>query len=1022
MIEHLAIVRENTLYVTDKLPIQVGSAAWYSWLEEALTFRYQHGTLSFSARCERFQRGGRYWRAYRRVAGKLRRSYLGRSEDLSVEKLHHAAIQLASHNDVQMRVEAAVPPVLSRQAIAQAQLVTRPGAAPLLESKLRPPDVRRAAVMRPNLLEQLQSVLQHRLVLIVTPPGWGKTTLLAQTVQASQHSSIAWLTLDEADNDPLRFWGYVLVGLARIEPALEPAAAALQNTFQPRLDYILAQVINTLIITERSAPKVVLILDDYHIIHEASIHAGLEMLIDQIPERLHLVIATRSAPPLPLVRWRAAGYIHELRAPDLRFGLQEGAELLHSVLGRSLIAEHVAALVERTEGWAAGLHLAGLALRVEGDQPIKKAAELWPFARSAEHPFIVDYLTSEIVRQQPEAMQSFLLRTSILDKMCAELCAELCSEQLPTQLADIEIAQATLQNLERANMFVLALDEQRHWFRYHQLFADALRTHLRQHDPELYAILHRRAMYWYEQKVVLGNTELIHAAIEHGLVAGLYQQTAALLSKHGDYLLWTRGETHTLLRWMNIFPRQVLSDYPDLILLEAWSHLVSVNLEAVETCLREIVRRDDLRFAADVAALRSFILRLNGDLSGTIELSYLALARLPNKHNPLYYLTAMNLINTYILNCELKQAISTTSNLLEDIRGWNIPPALNLLIGPHLVESSLLVLQGRPREAKKLLEDMLVGNHHKIPSSVGLLGAEAISMAEACYMLGELDQSRQWAEIATEQAQSSWNSDILQGAYYMLSRIARAKGDSVRAMDMFQRMYALVHNYNVPHITRSLELAAAWEALLNGDTGPANQEIFQRGMHEHDSIDGAHFENYELMARIAFAEQRWESALQLAQRLYALAHSHGYVLRELSMQRLQALALARAGRQQEALAIISHVVSQTLETGLIQPLLEEGEQMRSLLMAYLRSQSHQPELQHAIRRLLQRFPPTDTNTEDSSSIAALTTREREVLRLVRAGRSNPQIAAEMVVTVATVKKHLSSIFAKLGVSRREGLK
>lgn len=1020
MVEQSALVRDNMLLIDGQASIPVNSPEWYSWLDRASSFRYESNGLHFSARCERFQRGGRYWRAYRRVDGKLRRSYLGRSVDLSAERLQQAAIRLASENDVESESLAGSRAILNMQArIAQEPLSPRPGVPPLLESKLRPPDLRRITVQRPALFERLQAAFHHRLLLIVAPPGWGKTTLMAQAVQISGEPGLVWLTLDEADNDPLRFWSYVLTGLARIEPALGPAAMAFQTTLQPRMDYIMAQVINTLITSPASSARIMLVLDDYHSIREPGIHATLEMLIEQIPERLHVVISSRSTPPLPLARWRAAGYIHELRAPDLRFGLEDGRQLLSAVLGRTMGAGQVLDLIERTEGWAAGLHLAGLALRAEGEVTLSRATEQWPLARSVGHPFIVDYLTSEILRHQSAVLQTFLLRTSILQKMCAELCAELCAEQLPVQASDIEQAQLALHSLEQANMFVLALDEQQQWFRYHQLFADALRTHLQQHEPDLYNHLHRRAMYWYERKVDQGEIDLIHAAVEHGLTAGLYIETAQLLSKHGEYIFWTQGELHTLIRWLKAISRSILRDYPDLILLEAWAQLACVNLEAVEANLREIVRRDDLRFAADVAALRSFMLRLHGDLAGSIELCYLALARMPEQHSPLRYLTHMHLVSNYIHNGEIYQAVRSLERLIEDTRGWSLPPTLMLIAGPHLLESALLLIRGYPRESKQLIEDTMAGNRASLASSEPQ-GSNALALSEACYALGELAEAEQWATLAAEQGQRSWNSDILSHAYYLLSRVARARGEHSRTAELFQHMYELIKDYRVPHITRSIDLSAAWEALIDGDSGPVSRELFQRGLHEDDPIPGDRFEEYELMARVALAEKRWESALRLAQRLYDLADSNGYVLRTLSMQRLKALALAGAGRQQEALVILGQVLTQSLETGLIQPFLDEGEPMRALLLAYLRSQSHDLEMQHVIRRLLPRFPPAAIALEDDGA-ATLTVREREVLRLVQAGRSNRQIAAEMVVTIATVKKHLSSIFAKLGVSKRAEL-
>ena len=393
----------------------------------------------------------------------------------------------------------------------------------LLRTKLFIPGTRANLVPRPRLVERLNAGLEKKLTLVAAPAGFGKTTLLSEWIPKSPRS-VTWLSLDEGDNDPAQFWAYFIASLQGLNPDLGANAFALIHSPQaPPIKSILTELINDLMaLSDRFAS----VLDDYHFIDSKPIHEALSFLIDHLPANMNLVITAREDPPLPLARLRARNQLAEIRAQDLRFTQEEADAFLRGVMGLELSRQDVVALGDRTEGWAVGLQLAGLSMQRQADLK----AFIAEFSGSHRH--ILDYLTDEVLQRQPENIRSFLLHTAILDRLSGPLCDALIANRESRAERSNKSPLSTLNSLsildylEKSNLFVIPLDEERRWYRYHHLFADLLRSQLTRSQPELVSELHRRASQWFE-----GNGD-IQAAVEHALQSTDLTQAAHLIEQH----------------------------------------------------------------------------------------------------------------------------------------------------------------------------------------------------------------------------------------------------------------------------------------------------------------------------------------------------------------------------------------------------------------------------------------------------------------------------------------------------------
>src|SRR5215210_1756498 len=567
--------------------IEVDSASWAAWLTDPATrsFSFRGSGGRYTARKEQRSRGGAYWVAYRKRGGKLHKAYLGKAEDVTLARLNDVAATLTEHGD---KATVGLSPDTtsgdggpSRPAGAattedptmvddRARERRRHGTTvdPLLVTKLAVPSTRVSLVPRPRLSERLEEGLGPQLILVSAPAGFGKSTLLGTWASELSGSGrpMAWYSLDSADNDPAQFWRYFFTAIDLLQPGSGKTALALLGSPQaPPIEAILTTLLNELVDLSTDA---VLVVDDYHLIESQAIHEALTFLIDHLPPRMSLVIATRMDPPLPLPRMRARGKMTELRAADLRFTPEEAATFLNQVMGLELSAEDTAELEGRTEGWIAGLQMAALAMRDHADIPGFIAA----FAGSNR--YVLDYLAEEVLARQPEELQTFLLETSILDRMRAPLCNAV------TERAD---GQTALERLERANLFVIPLDDERHWYRYHHLFLDVLRQRLRQEHPDLVSVLHRRACGWFERQGLVGE------AINHALAAQDWERAVRLIESNGVTVVLNQ-QVQTMLGWIDRVPEALARERPALCTIRALALVLFNRPDAAEASLQEAER------------------------------------------------------------------------------------------------------------------------------------------------------------------------------------------------------------------------------------------------------------------------------------------------------------------------------------------------------------------------------------------------------------------------------------------------
>src|SRR5215218_1415766 len=502
----------------------------------------------------------------------------------------------------------------------------------LVTTKVRVPRTRTELVPRPRLREALVRYEGRRLTLVSAPAGFGKTTLLSEWLEdrSGDGLPIAWLSLEEADNDPARFLAYLVSALrsALGEGIGEGVLASLRLPEFPLVEAVVGVLINELADVRH---EVTIVLDDYHVIHSRLVHEATSFLLEHLPENVYLVISSRADPPLPLVKLRARDQVTEIRAADLRFTTEEATAFLKGVMGLTLSAADVATLEEVTEGWIAALQLAALSMRDREDV----SAFVEAFSGSNRH--VLDFLAEEVLERQPEGVREFLLNTSVLERMSAPLCDALTSR---------DDGQQMLERLEHENLFVIALDDERQWYRYHHLFADVLRSRLQREQPERIRELHRRAAEWYELN---GWTS---EAIRHALAAQEHDRAADLV-EYVARKMWNRGEVMTLLGWLEALPEETKLRRPQLLLQYSAALLWVGRLDDVEPLLKEAERAaeatgEDRQFLLGFAsAIRSWHARLEGDAPNAVELAQRALTLLPEKDLELRTFAAFRLAEAY---------------------------------------------------------------------------------------------------------------------------------------------------------------------------------------------------------------------------------------------------------------------------------------------------------------------------------------------------------------------------------------
>jgi LuxR family maltose regulon positive regulatory protein len=880
-------------------------------------------------------------------------------------------------------------------------------------------------VPRPRLLTRLTGGIERGLTVVCTPAGFGKTTLLGDWVRRGRRPA-AWLSLDAGDNDPVRFWRYVAAALDRIRPGLrEQVAAMLDGLQQPSLEAVAIAVINELSPPAAGA-EVALILDDYHLIEAPPVHASVTFLLDRLPPELRMVIASRADPPLPLARLRARGQLAELRADDLRFTLGETAAFLREATGVDLPAASVAALQERTEGWAAGVQLAALSLQGQADP----AGFVATFAGG--HRYVLDYLTEEVLARQPERVVQFLLETSVLDRLCAPLCDAV------TGRAD---GQELLEQIDRANLFVVPLDEVRRWWRYHHLFADLLRARLGQEQPERLPELHRSAAAWHEEHGFADD------AVRHAVAAGDASWAARLVERHVEALL-RRSEGATLGRWLSALPTECVRARARLCLAQAVSAVLAGRVEAVEPLLADAEHAfaasgDEphepsvgraLSVLANVPAsivfLRAELARLRGDAARAVACDREALTHLTKGDWLLRSLVAWNLAVADWLHGHLAEAERALADVAAERKAAG-EGFLAVVVCRDL--GQVQHTQGRLDAALHTYQQGL-----ETASGVGRqpphVGMAHVGLAVVLYERDELDAALEHATRGIALCQQLAFTQSLANGFGMLARIRQAQGDPAGALEAIGQAERVGVS---PQVVALLNPVPVWRArllLARGQIAEATRWVGERGLAVTDEPSYPREGEYLVLARTLLAAGEPGRAHALLARLHAQAAAQQRIGSVIEVRALQALAYAAGGDKTAALTAMAEALSLAAPEGYVRVFVDEGEPMARLLGRLAAAQragevaSRTAAPPRYVDRLARAFQPRDTRAASSRTtrgtaamaglIEPLSDRELQVLALLATGRSNQQIADELVVALDTAKKHVGRILDKLGAANR----
>jgi LuxR family maltose regulon positive regulatory protein len=880
--------------------------------------------------------------------------------------------------------------------------------APLLETKLFVPRPRRGLVLRRRLSERLDRGAEAKLTLVSAPAGFGKTTLLAEWLAAwADDRRAAWLSLDQSDNDPRSFWIYLIAALQTVEPGVGAGALALlQSPQPPPIETILATLLNELSTTPKD---VVQVLDDYHVIDAREIQTGMAFLLDHLPPRLHVVIASRADPTLPLARLRARGELVEVRAADLRFTPEEAASYLNEVMGLELTARDVAALEGRTEGWIAALQLAALSMQGRDDP----AGFIAGFA--GDDRYIVDYLVEEVLQRQPEHVREFLLQTSVLNRLTGPLC-DAVTEQ--------DGGKAMLEALDRANLFLVALDDRRQWYRYHHLFGDVLRAHLANEQPDQVVKLHRRASAWYER-----NAERPEA-IRHAFAARDFGHAADLVELAWPALARARQEV-TLRGWLDALPDELLHCRPVLSNAYAGVLLSSGELEGVDQRLRDaerwltpsrpadaqgvgmvVVNEEELRtLPGSVALHRAGYALARGNPVETVNHARRALDLAPeDDHLTRGGATALMGLAAWAIG-DLETAYRTYAEGMADVqRGGH----LSGTVGRAVTLADIRVAQGRLREALRTYERAL-----QLASEQG--GAVVRGTADMYVGMSELQRERNELNAATQSLLRSQElgeqSGFAQNRYrwrVAMARIHEARGDLDGALDLLSEAQPLFMIDLSPNV-RPIAASKARILVRQGRTGEALDWAREHGLSVADDLSYVHEYEHITLARVLLASGSAVQASGLLDRLLQAAEHGGRAGSMIEILVLQALANDVRGDMRAALVPLERALTLAEPEGYIRVFVDEGPRMAALLQAAAKRGI----AAGYVQRLLSHFgTPASEPHARQNLIEPLSERELDVLRLLATDLDGPDIASELMISLNTLRTHTKSIYSKLGVNNR----
>lgn len=900
-------------------------------------------------------------------------------------------------------------------------------AALLLSTKLHIPPLRSKGVTRPRLTEKLRTGLVHpgSCVLLSGPAGYGKTSLLSEFAAKSRSLPVAWVSLDEGDNDPIRFWNYLIAACQSIHPELGETSLALLQTPQP----LPGETIPTLLINDivQLQSELVVVLDDYHTIQNTAIHAALSFLVEHLPDNFHLILSTRADPPWPLARLRALNRLIEIRAADLRFTTEEAQAFLRQVMELEISDEEVSALEARTEGWIASLQLAAISLRGRTD------VSGFIQAFTGSHVYVAEYLIEEILDHQPEKVKDFLLQTSILERLNAGLCE---------MVSGYPDSQGMLKDLYLSNLFIIPLDDEGRWFRYHHLFAELLHARLLQTLPEdSIATLHKRAARWYEQ------ASMIPECIKHALSAADYSFALQLIEQIA-LPMTLQGYVRTVEDWLLAIPPNHLEQNPKANMAFAWLHLLRGTIPQADPYMTRLavlfpsfeMEGQDPSLVGEWLALQSRLLGMQGRPAESSELANRALQLLPETEEHVRNMVLINLATAYQQMLEYEHAAEIFQRIVRDARrSGNFVFEILGLSG----QAQMVLLQGRLHNGFEIATEgigRLETTGRSTPFSATLFG----ELGQIHYHWHQLDPARHYLFRSMQTSGMHGYSDPEIYHHIMLSRIFQMEADWEAAEQEMQKASdlaraippAMIREHVLSQQVR-VELAfhrfAAAQALLKAEGFSFEDEFQFPDLSPGTPVTDPLGILYNSALRFLLSQARTNqeakylhNGIKLATLVLAGELQCRHIPVALETLLLRSQLHAALGHEQNSQADVVTALELGEPEGFISIFVEEGAAIADTLGDLLRQHRFESVNPTYLQQILSAFPtayspkPVTAKIldQDLSPIEPLTPRELEVLQLIAEGGSNRFIANKLVISLSAVKKHAGNIFQKLNVNSR----
>lgn len=871
----------------------------------------------------------------------------------------------------------------------------------LLSTKLYIPPPLSDLVFRPRLIEQLSAGLKGKLTLLSAPAGYGKTTLLSTWLNQFDRPA-AWLSLDEGDNDIARFLDYLIAALQTLVPECGAALPTLHGVSgSPPTNILLTSLINEI---SNIPQDILLILDDYHTISVQEIHQVITFLLENLPKNLHITIASRTDPPLQLARLRARGHMVEIRARDLRFTQVEAADFLNRSKGLELNLTDIQTLVQKTEGWIAGLQLAAISLQGYPD----RQAFVRTFAGDDRH--IADYLFEEVLNSLPPHIQKFLLETSILDRLSAPLCQAITGR---------DDSQEILATLERANLFLVSQDNRRHWYRYHHLFADLLRLRLKREHPSSIPTLNIKASEWYE------NQGFLNQAVIHAIGAGDITRVEKFVQANTLGMLEI-GESATVNRWLKSLPEDVILNSLWLTVARGWTLMLTGDIAAADMALQnletlcanpQIDIKQMKRAQGQIAALRAYIADLMGDPLTSEALAREALEKLSPDDQLAIAIASMMLATAYNRQGDTARAEVALQDALATCEtnpySFAAIDALCMMSGIQYLNGQLYESAKTLKRAFAISDENTARGNRQFP----IIGLAHIYYGRLLLEWNQVDQALKETTTGIKLLEPCGYTDCVIVGSMSLSDIYHTLGDDRQALDAIEKARRIARD--IPYWAGRAAAQECWLHALRGDSSLVMGWLAEQETLLSQEPEIHHGFIYRYLAKTLIARENYAAAAELLHKVIPVTDKNGACDRLIRTLVLQAVSLTGLDDLDGALAYITRALELAEPGGYMRVFLNEGEPVAQLLYQAAQKGIH---AQYCLR-LLDEFSkqplPTESTPKGAGSlIEPLSQREIEVLQLVAGGCSNQEIAGQLVLSLSTVKSHIHHIFGKLGVKNR----